>query len=116
MAVAAAAPERRAAGAPERSARTKQVREEITESLSILGAATKGELVALTPVGRWPELLASLPLRAELIVGGALLGIAQDLVRLLHLLELLFGLRLFADVGMVAARQLAIGALDLIRV
>ncbi len=49
-----------------------------------------------------------------MIVSGTLLGILQDLVRFLDLLELLLGVRLFADVRMKFARQTAIGLLDLI--
>jgi hypothetical protein len=49
------------------------------------------------------------------VVGLALLGVGQDRVRLLHLLEALLG-RLVARVavGVVLARELAVGLLDLL--
>ena len=58
-----------------------------------------------------------IPIRAELIVFRAFLGIAQDLVGLVDLLEFLLGRRFFlrlGQVGMVFARELAKSALDLI--
>src|SRR5690606_32222389 len=50
---------------------------------------------------------------AELVVGGALLRIAQRLVGLVDRLELVLGAGFLADVGMVFARQPPVGALDL---
>src|SRR5579862_2400023 len=77
-------------------------------------AWTTGELESAAPVGRGPKLLARFPLASELIVCRALLCIAQHLVRLLHFLEVLFGVRLLADVGVVLAGKPAIRRLDLI--
>ena len=51
---------------------------------------------------------------AQMIIGRALLGIAQYLVRLLDLLEFVLGVLFLADVRVILARQLAIGALHLI--
>src|SRR6185437_16939518 len=73
------------------------------------------ELEPFRPARRGPELLAGLPLAAQLIVGRALLGVLQDLVGLLELLEFLLGVRLFADVRVELARQAAVRLLDLVR-
>jgi hypothetical protein len=51
-----------------------------------------------------------------MIVGGALVGVAQHFIGFLHLFELVLGILFLAHVRMVFARQLSIGALDLIRV
>src|SRR5262249_7222098 len=48
-------------------------------------AGATAKLEALGPIRRRTELLASLPVAAELIVGGALLRVFQDLVCLLDL-------------------------------
>ena len=68
----------------------------------------------LFPAGRRPELLAGPVIAAQLVVGGALFGILQDLVSLLHILELRFRVLLFAHVRMVLAGELSIGAFDLL--
>src|SRR2546426_554469 len=73
------------------------------------------ELKAAAPVRRWPELLARLPVAAELVVGGALLRILEHLISLLHFLELGFGIRLLAHVRVVFAGQPPVDLLDLIR-
>jgi hypothetical protein len=63
---------------------------------------------------RRPEFLPGLPVRAEPVVRAALLGILQDLVGLADFLEAGLGVGLLADVRVVLARQLAVGALDLV--
>src|SRR5690606_24033905 len=63
---------------------------------------------------RRPELLAGpVAVRAQLVVLGALVLVAQHLVGLVDGLEALLGARLLADVGVVLARQPAVGGLDL---
>ena len=71
---------------------------------------------ALRPIGRRPELLSGAEVPAQLIVGRALLRIAQHLVGLLNLFEFVLGVLFLADVRVEFARQLAIGALHLIGV
>ena len=107
-AAGSAATERTAAGAAAKAAAAKQRREEVTEAFSLFKflrlrsaalrpaaalARSAFELETTAPVRRWPECLTGFPLAAELIVGGTLLGILQDLVGLLDLLELLFRIR-----------------------
>src|ERR1700719_852062 len=127
-----------ATGARERGAATKQRREEIAEVLILkrailrrTGAAASrparspaaapgapraaGELEAAAPVRGRPELLAGFPVGAELVVRGALLGVLEHLVGLLHLLEARLRVRLLAHIGVVLARQPPVGGLDLIR-
>ena len=72
----------------------------------------RGELEALAPIRRRPEVLAGAPVFTQLVVQRALFGILEDLVRFLQLLELCLGLGLLADVGMVLARKAAIRTLD----
>ena len=75
------------------------------------GAEPTVATVAATPVGWRLELLAR-AMHAELVVGGALLGIAQRRVGLGDFLELALALRILGDVRMVLAREPAIGLLD----
>ena len=72
------------------------------------------EFEPLVPVRRRPEVLARLPVGAQLVIGGALLRILEHLVGLADLLETRLGVRLLADVGMVFPRQLAVGPLYLV--
>src|ERR1700720_1087403 len=123
-------------GAREWRAATEQRREEIAEVLIVKRAilrrtgaaasrparsprgasgAAAGELEAAAPVRGRPELLAGFPVGAELVVRGALLGVLQHLVGLLHLLEARLRVRLLAHIGVVLARQPPVGVLDLIR-
>ena len=70
---------------------------------AVAGAAGRGSLFVGAPIG------------AEVIVFLSLLGITQDLVGLVHVLELGFGgLVAGIEVGMVLPRQLAVGAFDLV--
>src|SRR3569623_2135339 len=94
---------------------TEQRLEEIAKRGRVTtGEAAAAEFEARVPIRRRPELLTRLPVGAELIVGRALFGILEHFVGLTHFLELGFGIRLLAHVGMIFARKLAIGALDLI--
>ena len=54
------------------------------------------------------------PFWPERVVALALLGIGQDLVRAGDLLEALLRLRVLVDVGVMLARELAIGAADVV--
>ena len=74
-------------------------------------AAALGELLA--PIGRRAEILAR-RVAAELIVRGALLRVLERLVGLRHFLELLLGVLFLRHVGVILARELAIGGLDLV--
>ena len=93
---------------------TEQRFEEFAE-IARTGMAVRGEVHAGFPFRRRPELLASLPVRAEAVVGGTLLGILEYLVGFLNFLETLFGLRFGADVRMELARQAPVGPLDFLR-
>src|SRR6202023_1567273 len=73
------------------------------------------ELKATAPVWRRPELLSGFPFAAELVVGGALLGILQDFVGLLDFLEFRLRVLLFADVGVKFASQAPVRFLDFVR-
>ncbi len=88
-----------------------------TATASPSGAPTRAtpEFETIGPI-RWrPELLARLPVAAQFIVGGAFLRVLEDLVGLLDLLEMGFGVLLLAHVRMELARQAPIRLLDLIR-
>ena len=69
---------------------------------------------SLRPIGRRAKLLAIAKISAQLIIGGALVRIAQYLVRLLDLLEFVLRVLFLADVRVILARQLAVGAFHLI--
>ena len=53
---------------------------------------------------------------SQLIVGRALVRVAQHLVSLLKLFELALGVLFLADIGMIFASELAIGSLHRVRV
>jgi len=72
-------------------------------------AATRAE----TTRRRLDVVARTITARAQLVVGGAFLGVAQRLVSLVDRLELLLGARLLAHVGMELARQPPIRGLDL---
>ena len=74
-----------------------------------------GVAKSLFPIGGRAKLLARSIVAAQLIVGSALVGVLQDLVRLLNILESGFRVLFLADVRMIFAGELAIGALDLLR-
>jgi hypothetical protein len=68
------------------------------------------------PARRWGEISPRLPVLAELVIALALLRIGEDRIGLPDLLEFLF--RAFVvrvDVGVILARQLAVGFLDVVR-
>ena len=60
------------------------------------------------------HVLARPPVRAEAVVARALLGVAQDLVGLGDLLEAVLGAGLLVDVRVIFARELAVGAADVL--
>src|SRR5690606_9845747 len=87
--------------------------EELAELLGpqvVEGAAR--ELEAGAPVRGRPELLAGASRLADLVVGGAFLGIGQHRIGLVHRAHARLGVRLLADVRVVLARELAVGLLD----
>ena len=61
-----------------------------------------------------PDVLACAPVRPKPVVLRALLGVAQHLVGLGDLAEARRGVRVVADVGVVLAREAAVGAADLV--
>jgi len=69
--------------------------------------------VLLLPARRRLEFLPG-GVAPELVVGGALLGILERLIRLGDFLEFLLGTGLLGDIGMVFARQPAISLLDIV--
>ena len=121
--------ERAATRAP-KAAAAKQRREEVAEAFCFLEflrarsaapgtaatlARSASELETTAPVRRGPECLSGLPFTAELVIRGPLLGILQNLVGFLDLLELLFRFGLFADVRVELAREAPVRFLDLVR-
>ena len=76
--------------------------------------AIAGKLETGIPVRRRTEILAGFPVAAELVVGRAFFEILQYGIGLAQLLEADFSIRIFADIGMIFARQRAVGALDFI--
>src|SRR6185436_16200606 len=107
-----------------RGAPAKERREEIAEAVVAArvaglatGAAATRPAAKLEPAAeiRWrPKLLARLPVAAELVVGGAFFRVLENLVGLLHLLELRLGVLLLADVGVKLPREAPIGLLDVV--
>src|SRR5690606_11949889 len=100
-----AAPRARAAAAEQRF-------EEIAETAVLV---VELEVVALAEVRRRTEVVAGAESAAlELVVGLALLGVLEHLVRLVDRLETLLGVLFLADVGVVLARELPVRRLDLV--
>src|SRR5512143_292424 len=97
------------------AAAAEELGEEVAEigGLALEGAAPR-ELEARVPVGRRLEFLPGATPARELVVGGALLGVREDRVRLVHFLHPRLGVRLLRDVRMVLAREASIRLLDLV--
>src|SRR5690606_13121021 len=97
----------------------EQALEEIAEAAAGAAADVAEDLVeveagAVEAARRRMELLAgAVAARAQLVVGRALLRVAQRLVGLAHGLELLLRVRLLAHVRVVLAGQPAVGRADL---
>ncbi|MCY1177584.1 hypothetical protein D9M73_178980 [compost metagenome] len=86
--------------------RTEKVRE-----IARVLAATAETATALP--ARWSlEWLAMLAITAQIVVFGALVGAFQRFIGFRGVLELGLGVLFLADIGVVFARQLAIGGLD----
>src|SRR5450631_3580776 len=81
----------------------KKAREEIAETIEIGKALAARLPEALPPIGRRAKLLTRSVVSTELIIGCALVRIAEHFVGLLNLLEFALGVLLLADVGMVFA-------------
>src|SRR5690606_4902370 len=80
-------------------------------------AATAAEVeveLHVLPAGRRAEVVARVEAAAHLIVAAALLGVLQDLVRLVHLLEALLGVLRLVAVRVVLLRERPVGLLDLV--
>src|SRR5690606_6919533 len=101
-----------------RSARTEafagQGLEEVAETAGAAGSLSAADMSMLVPVRRRPKRLPRPPVRADRVIGGPRLGVAQHLVSFSDLLEALLRVRFLADVRMVLARETAIGPLDLV--
>src|SRR5690606_24959915 len=94
--------------------------EEVAEAAAATEVGLEAEAaIAVAEAGaaeirRRPEVVAgTIAARLQLVVGGALLLVAQHLVGLVDRLEALLGAGFLADVRVVLARQPAVGALDL---
>jgi len=115
--VALAAEARTRASAATATLAREQTLEEVAEAA--IGAAAAKHFLEVEATGtavvrRHVEFLArAVALCAQLVVGSALLRVAQRLVGLVDRLELVFGPGLLADVRVVLACQPTIGGLDL---
>ncbi len=67
------------------------------------------------PARRRTKLLPGLESRADLIIGGALFRILQDVMGFADFLETRLGARLFVDVRVKFPGKLTVGALDILR-
>ena len=76
--------------------------------------AITGKLEARVPARRRRERLAGLPTLADGVIGRSPLGIGQHGVGLVDLAHAVGRVGFFADVGVVLARQLPEGLLDLL--
>ena len=90
--------------------------EQIAEDVAQIHAAKTAAEAAPKAAGTLTGAIAGVyPGEAELVVPGALLFIAEDLVGLVYLLELLLGFLVAGvQVGVVFFRLFAVGAFDLI--
>src|SRR5712691_1429715 len=102
-----------------RAAKAAAAAGECAERLEQVGQVDAAEILAgvaaeaLVPVGRRAEILPG-PVRAEAVEGGALFLVLERFVGLGYFLELLLGVRLLRDVGVVLARELAVSLLDVL--
>jgi hypothetical protein len=93
----------------------KELFEEVAVVLARAATAgTVGELEAGVPVGRRTEVALAGGLAAQRVVGHPLLGVGQHGLRFVELGHAGLRVGLLADVGVVFARQLAIGLLDFV--
>src|SRR5690606_33653385 len=89
------------AEAPDRTAASKELLE------------VDPSLTRVEPTRRWLDVITGpIAARAQLVVGGPLLWIAQRLIGFVDGLELFLGAGFLADVGMVLPRQAAVCGLD----
>src|SRR5262249_3597825 len=90
--------------------------EEVAEVFRVAAAvgAGAGKLEPLVPTRRRLEFLTRAAAGAQLVVGGALLGVAEHFVGLVDLFHPLGGVGLLAEVGVELPRQLAARALDVL--
>src|SRR5207302_6524778 len=110
----AATAEERLEEVAERSRVTEQVLELVGRDGAVLELRPGLERVGTWAAGALP-LLVFLPARTEFVVLLSLVGITQDLVGLVDLLEPLLRLLVaLVDVGVMLARQLAKGAVNLL--
>ncbi|CPJ87396.1 Uncharacterised protein [Bordetella pertussis] len=92
----------------------EQRREEIAELLVALAIARVVELEALVPAWRRLESAVGRHAGGQVVVGLPLLLVAQHVVGFVDVAHARFRVAFLADVRMVFARQLAIGAPDLV--
>src|SRR5256885_1872570 len=107
-----------AVGEPAVRGWSKEGAEEVGEPTRIVaervfaGLSRVHVLEAAGPRGTSAPLRELLPLGADRVISLSLVGIAEDFVSLVDLLEALLGVRLFVDVWVVLARGLSVGLLD----
>src|SRR5271165_537206 len=94
----------------------EQAGEKIAEAIEVREPLAARMSETLRPIRGRAKLLTGPVVASQLIIGRALLGIAQHLIGFLNLFEAVLGVLLLADVRMILASQLAIGALDLVRI
>jgi hypothetical protein len=98
-----------------RVAPAEQRLEEIAVPIGATGRiAAAAKLETGVPVRRWAKVLPRPPLRAELIVGRALLGVLEHFVGLAQCLELRLGIRLLTHVRVILPGKLAVRSLNLV--
>ena len=88
--------------------------EEVAEILTFARLAAAAEFETRIPPRRRAEILARPEALPDLVIGSAFFGILQDLVSFGNFLEAGFGTLILVDVGIILARELAIGGLDVI--
>src|SRR5215510_1202962 len=94
--------------------RTEEILQVLGADRSVLDASLPSEGCSAGPAGRLPGLVL-LPVRPQLVILLALLRVAENLVRLVDLLELLSCARIvWIHVRVVLAGQLPEGGLDLL--
>src|SRR2546430_993881 len=99
---------------------TEEGPEEVRETARVIAERTLARLPrvhileAAGPGGTSAPSRELLPIGSDRVVPLALLGIAEDLVGLIDLLELLFRVRFLVHVRVVLARELSVGLLDVV--
>ncbi len=94
---------------------SEQLFEKIAKGTGISAGKTAAfKLEAFIPVWWWFEIFTGFPVGAQSVVSGSFLRILEHFVSLAQFLEFCLGILFLADIGMVFARQFAIGAFDFV--